>query len=336
VIKLGLFRNKEVKIFLIVILLIGALGTIACTFISAIAAFITGATSLLTIFTYLFFIRWKYKQLEKLSDYLKRVNDGDYILELQDNEEGELSILKSEIYKVTLTLREQNEQLKKEKAYLSDSLSDISHQLKTPLTSMFVMIDLLCDNQLKKSDRIIFTGRIRAQLERLQWLVQSLLKLSKLDAKTVVFKRQTILINELIEKACAPLLIPLEIKNQTFVVHADNTPFICDFNWTVEALVNVLKNCIEHTPSGGEIQILSESNPLYTEITVRDSGSGINPLDLPYIFNRFYKGRNASEDSVGIGLAMARTIVESQGGGLEARNADTNGGAVFKFRFPKN
>ena len=330
---MGLLRNREVKALLLAAALIGGAGTVFCAFISPVAAVVTGVCAASMIAAFLLFIRWRYRQLDRLADCLKRVNGGDYALEVRDNDEGELSILKSEIYKVTLMLREQNGLLKREKSLLSDSLSDISHQLKTPLTSLFVMTDLLCGDGLDEEQRAAFTDRIRAQLERLQWLVESLLKLSKLDAKAIPFNRRPVVPDELIAKACAPLLIPMELKEQRLTVETDGVPFACDPAWTAEALLNVLKNGMEHTPRGGKIHVRAVTNPLFTQIAVSDSGGGIDPADLPYIFNRLYKGKNAGGDSVGIGLAMARSIAEGQGGTLDAHNESD--GAVFLFRFPR-
>lgn len=329
---MGLMRNKEVKWMLFIMLLIMLAGMIAAYAFSPAAAAVTGACCMLIGAIFLLFTGYRYKRLICLSDYLKRVNGGDYALELPDNDEGELSILKSEIYKVTVSLNEQNERLKKEKVGLADSLSDISHQFKTPLTSLSVMADLLSDGKLDESRRTEFTGQLRAQLERLKWLTEALLKLSRLDADAVSFRRQSVPTRELIDKACAPLLIPVELKEQTLSVQSDGGFICCDPNWTAEALSNILKNCMEHTPAGGEIRISASTNALFTEIRILDNGPGLDKADLPFIFDRFYRGRNAAKDSVGIGLAMAKAIAEAQGGSLEARNAP--GGAEFILRFP--
>lgn len=278
---------------------------------------------------FLLFTKWRYQQLERLAAYLKKINTGDYSLDVRDNTEGELSILKNEIYKATVMLQEQNNALHREKLFMKEALSDISHQLKTPLTSMFMMTDLLCDGDLPEQKRMEFTDRIRAQLERLQWLVASLLKLSKLDAGTITFHQQKVVPKELIEKACAPLIIPMELKQQKLVIETDDISLLCDVNWTVEALVNILKNCVEHTPVGGQIRISCSSNPLRSTISIEDEGPGIHRDDLPYIFNRFYKGKHASNDSVGIGLAMAWSIISSQGGHLEVRNNHTQGATFY-------
>ncbi len=329
---MGLLRNKEVKRMLCITLLI-ALAAVASAYAFPHAApAAAGAACLLLGAVFLMFTRRCYRQLARLGDYLRRVNGGEYSLELPDNDEGELSILKSEIYKVTVSLREQNERLKQDKLRLADALSDISHQFKTPLTSMSVMADLLSDGRLEKSRRAEFTGQLRGQLERLTWLTEALLKLSRLDAEAVTFHPRPLPLRELIQKACGPLMIPMELKDQTLSAEAEGSAR-CDLNWTAEALSNILKNCMEHTPAGGKIRVSASENALFTEIRVLDSGPGFDKADLPYLFDRFYKGKNAARGSVGIGLAMAKSILQAQGGSLAARNA-YGGGAEFILRFP--
>jgi len=310
--------------------LVTVTGVIFAYSLSATAAWIVVAVSVVFLGVFLTFTLWRYREVDKLSQYLVRVMQGEYSLDLRDNAEGELSILKSEIYKVTVMLSEQAAALRQEKVNLADALSDISHQLKTPLTSMFVMTDLLCGD-LPEAKRVEFTGKLRSQLERIQWLVTSLLKLSKLDAGTVVFRKDMISAQRLVLAACEPLQILMELKGQKLVVNCPQFQLSCDMNWTVEALVNILKNCVEHTPAGGEIRVHCHDNPLYTEITVEDNGCGIDKADLPYIFKRFYKGKNAGDDSIGIGLAMAQGIVESQGGSIDVRSSSD--GSKFMLRF---
>lgn len=330
-----LTRNKEVKRLLEVLCLLAVAGTAAVYLVSPAAAAITAALSLVQLIAVLIFAQWRYRQLDKLSVHLKRVSGGDYSLDLHDNDEGELSILKSEIYKVTVMLREQAEALKEDKLEMADALSDISHQLKTPLTAMLMMTDLLCDGDLSEQKRTEFTGKIRSQLERIQWLVTSLLKLSKMDAGAITFKKEQVLFRELTRKAAEPLLIQMELKQQAFTVRdPDYAEFRCDLNWTVEGVLNILKNCVEHTPPHGKISLTCHDNPLYTEIVIEDNGKGISKEDLPYIFKRFYKGKNAGDDSVGIGLAMTESIVTAQGGSLEVKSAEGQG-TRFTIKFFK-
>ena len=325
-----LLRNREVLAVLGIMLLIAAAGVIGGMFVSPVAAGIVGAVSAVLILVFLLFTWLRYRELDRLSDYLLRVVEGDYGLDIRDNAEGELSILKSEIYRVTVMLNEQASALRREKGSLADALSDISHQLKTPLTSMFVMTDLLC-GELPEAKRVEFTDRLRSQLERIQWLLTCLLKLSKLDAGAVEFKKDKVAAQEVIAAACEPLLIVMELKDQKLTLACPEFEFACDRHWTAEALVNILKNCVEHTPAGGEIRISAVDYPLYTELIVEDNGGGIDQADLPYIFNRFYRGKNAGEDSIGIGLAMAKGIVAAQGGSIDVRSDSK--GSRFMLRF---
>jgi signal transduction histidine kinase len=259
-------------------------------------------------------------QVAGLSAYLRRIDAGDYALDLRDNGESSFSLLKNDLYKITVRLREQAELLQKDKTALSNLITDISHQIKTPLTSMGVLADLLAEDP-PEEDRRAFVERLSAQLGRIQWLVAALLKLARLDAGTTAFKSEPVDMRRLIERALEPLQIPLEIKNQGLEVHGDDgASFTGDFNWSAEALTNVVKNCVEHTPEGGKIEISYGANALYAEIIVSDDGEGIASHDLPNVFNRFYRGANAGESSVGIGLALAKAIFNAQGGDIAVRS----------------
>ena len=329
-----MLRNREFKHLVLMLTTILIL-TAAAGFLVSIAAGVICVISVLCVSAAaLLFTRRRYSNIEKLNSYLKRINSGDYALDVRDNTEGELSILKSEIYKVTVMLRERSEQLERDKVALQNALSDISHQLKTPVTSMFVMTDLLLTPDLPNDRRLAFTDRIRAQLERLTWLVSALLKLSRLDARAVSFKRDRVPAQHLLDKALAPLRIPAELKNITLRVRDNSISVNCDENWTAEAVLNIIKNCVEHTPEGGVIDIACTENPLFAQIRIEDDGPGIDPEDLPHIFTRFYRGKNAADDSVGIGLAMAATIVQEQNGSIDAGSA-ASGGSAFTIRFPK-
>ncbi|MDD4170148.1 MAG: HAMP domain-containing sensor histidine kinase [Desulfotomaculaceae bacterium] len=331
-----LLRNKEIKIYITLLTSVWIIGTVICFFVDVIAGITAFSALLLMIIISLLFTKWRYEQIEKLSQYLKRIAGGEYSLDIRDNDEGELSILKSEIYKVTVTLYEQAELLKKDKVFLADSISDISHQIKTPLTSMSVMTDLISDKNLPPDKRIEFTKNIRSQLERLQWLVTSLLKLSKIDAGTIEFKKEQVNVKKLICKATEHLLIPIEIKEQTFEITGDeNAQFVGDFNWSSEAVTNIVKNCIEHTPVGGRITVDFHETSLYTMIQVADNGEGIDKNDLPHIFNRFYKGKNTENESIGIGLAMSKSILECQGGAIETKS-EKDKGTQFTIKMYKS
>lgn len=330
---INILRNKEIRVLLTLIIGVSIIGVILSSIINPVSGIITFIVSFLIIYLANLFTLRRYKEIEKLSGYLRNISNGNYSMDIRDNEEGELSILKNEIYKVTLMLSKQGEFLKKDKEKLADAISDISHQLKTPLTSMMVMIDLLSEENLNLEKRIEFTKNIEMQLERMDWLLTSLLKLSKIDAGTITFKKDKVKVSELIKKAMSPLLIPMELKEQKIIVDGnENTSFTGDLNWSIEAIVNIVKNCIEHTKNKGVISIFYEENPLYTEIKILDNGSGIEKEDLPYIFKRFYKGKNASAGSVGIGLAMAKSIIVSQNGDISVRSKK-NQGTEFSIKF---
>lgn len=332
---IDMLRNREVRILLLMMCLISLIGIIISFFISTTAIVIVLMMSFLLIAVSLRFTHWRYKEIEKLSNYLRQISNGDYSLDIRDNYEGELSVLKNDIYKVTLMLSEQSLQLQKDKIKLTDAISDISHQLKTPLTSMMVMVDLLSDDELPSEKRREFTHNIQVQLERIEWLVSSLLKLSKIDAGTVVFKKEKVIIKDLIQKVLEPLLIPIDVKEQAVLVQGEETVFFLgDLNWTIEALINILKNCVEHTQVGGEISIYFGENMLFTEIIIADNGKGIQQEDLPFIFNRFYKGKSDNEDSIGIGLAMAYSIITNQQGDIEVKSEEGKG-TEFRIKLYK-
>jgi signal transduction histidine kinase len=271
------------------------------------------------------FLRRHYRKIRAISDYLSGIAAGNYALAIRDNDEGELSILRNEIYKITVMLKEQAETLKQDKIRLADSLADISHQLKTPLTSLIVLSDLLEDDPAEEVKEE-FLARMRSQLKRMEWLTTSLLKLSRLEAGTVTMKKDAFKIRELIDRAVQALSIPLEIKGHQVEIAGDEGAMMTgDLNWTLEALINILKNHIEHTPEKGLIRIAYEDNPIFTKITTADNGEGIDREDLPYVFNRFYRGKNASEESAGIGLAMAYEIVKQQGGDITVKSEPQEG-----------
>lgn len=328
-------RNVEIKNYIIAMSALCLAGTVVGAFFSFPCALLVLITAALLMGCSLFFTRWRYREIAKLSGYLRQIIAGDDALDVRDNFEGELSILKNDIYKVTLMLSEQKSLLARDKLSLTEAISDISHQLKTPLTSMMVMTDLLSDDQLSPAKRREFTRNIRVQLERIEWLVSSLLKLSKIDAGTARFKKEPVAVKKLIQKALEPVAIPIDVKQQTIEIEGDEqVSFLGDFRWTAEAVLNIFKNCVEHTPDGGKIAVSFTENTLFTEIVIADNGEGIAKEDLPYLFKRFYKGKNAAEGSIGIGLAMAYSIITSQNGDLEVQSEDGQG-TQFRIKFYK-
>lgn len=330
---INMLRNREIKWYIIVVCMISMAAVIGAAYFSVFLSLLLLVLFVLFICANLWLTRYRYQEIEKLSGYLRKIASGDYTLDVRENYEGELSILKNEIYKVTLKLSEQRHLLEKDKAQLTEAISDISHQLKTPITSMTVMVDLLANPNLPEVKREQFIQKLLRQLERMDWLVSSLLKLAKIDAGTANFKKERVSVSHLVKLATEPLIIPMDIKNQTLEIKGNqNSTFIGDLNWTVEAIVNILKNCIEHTPKGGTITIQFEENSLYTFIIIQDNGQGIARDDLPHIFKRFYKGKNAESESVGIGLAMAHSIIKNQMGTLEVNSVEGEGTRfIIKF-----
>ncbi|MEK3675008.1 sensor histidine kinase [Paenibacillus sp. FSL R10-2771] len=331
-----MLRNRENQILLLVMGSISLSAIVIAAFISSVAAALVIIVSVLLTGTALLFTKRRYYELEKLSVYLREISSGQASLDPRDNQEGELSILKNDIYKVTRMLSEHRSLLQRDKLQLTDAISDISHQLKTPITSMTVMADLLSAPDLPPLKRTEFTHHIRIQLERIDWLVSSLLKLAKMEAGTIPFKKDRIHMETLIQKALEPVMIPMDIKGQTVSITGDdNVSFAGDFHWTAEAVINILKNGVEHTPEGGAITITFSDNVLFTEIVIADNGEGIPKEDLPYIFKRFYKGKNANEGSIGIGLAMAHSIIASQNGVIDV-TSDSGRGTEFRIKFYKH
>lgn len=330
-----MWKNKEVK-WLLVLALILMAGTLAvCKVYPSIAVGAAIFDIAILSAAYIGTTVYRLHRIRGLSDYLYMLAQGGRALRLEDCTEGELSLLQSEIYKLSVRMAEQAELLKRDKTYLADAISDISHQLKTPVTSMRVMADLLGDGTLPNERRYAFTANIQNQLNRMEWLVTALLKMAKLDAGAVTMKNEPFSIESLIERASEHLLIPMELKNITFGKKGEMQAVIDgDIGWMSEAVANILKNCIEHTPGGGGITVLAEKTALYTAISISDTGCGISSRDLPHIFERFYKGSNSCADSVGIGLAMAKQIVTEMNGTLNVSSTGEHG-TVFLIKLYK-
>ena len=285
---------------------------------------------LLFIINFLY-IRNIYKKIGKIDKYMNNILNGDYSIDIKDYCEGDISNLKNDIYKMTIKLKEQSELLIKEKKYLEETLQDISHQIKTPLTSMYMINDILTnekDENIKKE----FLIKNKNQIERIEWLVTSLLKLSRLESGTIKLKKEKISLRELIDKAIEPINVLLELKNIKLTKNVENINLNVDINWTVEALLNIIKNACEHTKD--KIEIIGSTNPLYTEIKIIDNGIGISKKDIKHIFERFYKG-NHNKESIGIGLNMSKKIINLQNGLIEVSSKE-GVGSTFIIKLYKN
>ena len=277
------------------------------------------------------------KDLEVIIDYLEKINKHNYELKIEENEEGNLSILKNEIYKTAVYLNEQASKSQEEKEKLKVFLSDISHQLKTPLTSINLMIDNILDNNnlsLEEKRKILF--QIKHKIKHINSLILILLKLAKFDSNTIVFKRQNNDLLTIINEASKNVSALADLKNIEININSnDNINIYCDYKWEVEALTNIIKNCIEYSLENSKIDIFINDNNLYTKLTIKDYGKGMDKEEIKNIFKRFYKGNNSFNDSIGIGLSLAKNIIEKDNGLISVKSKKNNG-TEFIIKYFKN
>ena len=330
-----ILRNSEFRRELILYLSVTAVGALLGFWLGPSSGLLALGIGLVFCLVFILSGVRRYRALAELARTLDRILHGQEQVLIEDQREGELSILRTELQKMTLRLKEQTDLLSVDKLRLTEAIQDIFHQIRTPLTSMNLLLSLLGEENLPPERRLSMTRELRRQLERVQWLVETLLKLSKLDAGTAHFQKEAVSLAELVRTAAEPLQIPLELRGQTLEVRIGEESFIGDLRWTAEAVTNILKNCMEHTPAGGTITVQGEETALFTELCIRDTGPGFAPGDLPHLFDRFYRGRGAGEESVGIGLALSRSILAAQNGTIKAENAP-EGGARFTIRFYKS
>ncbi len=326
-------KNKEFRLMLMISAFATVLCFLICLFISTACAFISLALGIILSVVFYVFTMQRYRKIEELNDYLSEVCSGNYELAVNDNAEGELSILKNNLYKVMILLRTASEDAKKDKLYLADSLADISHQLKTPLTSMMIITEVLQDEK-DEEKRAGFIRIIEEQLEKMKWLITTLLKLSKLDADTADFNMKSLNCADIIDRSINPFLVQAEIRKIKISKHVNPFIFTGDENWSVEALENIIKNCLEHTSDGGTLNINTNSTTIYNEIEISDNGSGIAKEDLPHIFERFYHGKNSSAESVGIGLALSKAVFSKENANIDVKSKEGIG-TKFTIRFYK-
>lgn len=327
-----LMRNPEIEKTFFIKIIISLTGIIFTACIDIRCGLITLVMCVLLITVWLVSVRKRYRKFAELSSDIDKILHGNNHISLEKYEEGEIAVLQSELYKMVNCLRQQQQKLKDDKIYLADSITDISHQIRTPITSINLLVSMLSEPDLTDGKRLEITHRLYELLSRIDWLITSLLKISRLDTGTVKFNKENISLEELLKRSCVPLSIPIELRDQRLIINADGN-FSGDISWTCEAIGNIVKNCMEHTPSGKDIKINASDNPVYTEIVISDNGGGIDEKDLPHIFERFYKGNDSGEKGFGIGLALARMIITGQNGTVKAENK--NDGAVFTIRFYK-
>lgn len=275
------------------------------------------------------------KNLNDIISYLKELNRGNYNLNIDLNKEGELSILKNEIYTTTVMLREQAEKELQDKINLKDSLTDISHQLKTPLTSISLLVDNLLDEEIDTNTQKEFLLDIKNQIESINYLIIVLLKLSRFDANVVTFKEEKINVKNLLIDILKHIDIIREVKNIDIHITGDNaSTLIGDYKWEHEAISNILKNCLEYTPENKNIYIKYRETNMYTEIIIEDEGPGMSKNEKNKIFERFYKGNNSNSNNFGIGLSLAKEIINKDNGKIKVES-ELNKGTTFKIRYYK-
>ncbi len=275
----------------------------------------------------------KASEINDIINYLKKLNQGNYNLDIIDNCEGDLSILKNEIYTTTIILREKALKELEDKKTLKDSLSNISHQLKTPLTSILIMVDNLSDDTMDKKVRAEFLQDIKSQIENINFLILSMLKLSRFDANVIKFKKEVINVQKLVLDSLKNIDIIRDLKNITIHTKGSNkVAFEGDYKWELEALTNIIKNCIEHTPEDKNIYVIYEDNSIYTKISIIDEGVGIKKEELHHVFERFYKGENTSNNNFGIGLSLAKEIIEHDNGTIKV-DSIINKGTTFTIKY---
>lgn len=289
--------------------------------------------SIILLLIFILYERNQDKEIDEITKYLEAINNKNYTLKIDENSEEELSILKNELYKVTVMLRENASNSLKDKINLKTALEDISHQLKTPLTSILIILDNLIDNpEMDYQTRVEFLHDLKRESIRIQSLIQSILKLSKFDSNTVQFIKQDIYLKQIVDEAIKNTESLADLKNIKINVEGNKKVKLnCDLLWQTEAVTNILKNCIEHSSENTKIDIKYNNNSVYSYITITDYGEGISKEDIPHIFERFYRGKNSANESIGIGLSLSKTIIESNNGIISVESNSDKTTFIIKY-----
>lgn len=275
------------------------------------------------------------RKLLKLSNYVNDLVLKKDSLKLEENEEGMISKLQNDLYKLTVVLREAYDNESRERLEMKKSLEDISHQLKTPLTAMMITLDNLSNDELKPDLRKSFLEDVKRQVDKMNFLIKSLLKLSRFDAGVIKFKSENIRVKNLVNDVIKSVSVLAEINDVKIKANGDdNTSFTGDYNWQLEAVTNVVKNAVEHSTPGETVTIKFRENAVYTLISVVNHGNVINEQDMKNIFTRFYKGKNATYESIGIGLSLSKSIIE-KGGGYVRVSSSKKDGTRFDIKYLK-
>ena len=325
-------RNQKRRL---IHLLLTAAGTAVCACFSipcAVTVFVLSGA-------FLVFYEWLFAQrrdtVMQLCDTIDRILRHDDRISFDEYKEGELSILSAEIHKMTIRLREQNTELQNEKQFAKEALEDISHQLRTPLTSVMMILGLMNSSELTDAERMGYLRDLYELLARMKWLIETMLSLSRIEADAVKFARDTVSCRRLIEQSIETVSVTAELKGVEIRTEIDGEPeFTGDIHYTSEAIVNLLKNAIEHTPEGGTVTVTANENNISANLSISDTGEGIPEKELPHIFERFYRSSEYAKNGYGIGLAFAKKVISAQDGSLKASNHEPHG-ALFAIRFYK-
>lgn len=331
-------RNPELQkeLFVLCLFMMAVTVGVRLTLGSRPAIALVG-TCLVFLLFFLWHNRRHYMAMSVLSEEIDRVLHGEYVSIMENCREGDLPILSAQIKKMVRRLKEQQSILQKEKIFLADAMADISHQMKTPLTSIHLLLSFLQDERLPYEKRMEHVKEITILTGRIDWMVYALLRMAKLDAGVVALQNTPYDARALIQKSYEPLAVSMDIRGIMFRSETDvGHKIVGDIAWMAEAVSNILKNCMEHTAEGGEIIFRIQETALYYLLEITDSGEGIAEEDLPHVFERFYRGNHADENSVGIGLALAKQIIESQNGTVQVRNRRKGTGAQFMVRLYKS
>ena len=271
----------------------------------------------------------------KLCDDIDRILRSDDLIQFEAYREGELGVLSAEIHKMTIRLREQNSALLREKQFSKEALEDISHQIRTPLTSVMMVLGLMHSPDLTVKKRMEYLGTLYELLGHMKWLIETMLSLSRIEASAAKFAREPVSCRELIAKSVDAVSVAAELKGVEIRTEITDEPvFVGDLHYTQEAIVNLLKNAVEHTPAGGTVTVTAKGSNIAANLTISDNGEGIPENELPHIFERFYRSSEYTKNGFGIGLAFAKKVITSQEGSLKAANRKPHG-AVFDIRFYK-
>lgn len=303
---------------------------------------IIGVMSVLFIICFCMYLRRRKKDIFELQDYMDKISRGNYELEINDNSEDELSSLKNSLYKIMVYMKEQADSARIKKVMLAQSVSDISHQLKTPLTSTQVLLDNLNDNpDMDYSTRKKFIYEALNQVNGMSWMIVSMLKLSRIDAGVVEFNNENISINKIIEEAVGNLEVIAEIKNVNIEKNIDNRNedelnksdiyIKGDYNWNREALQNIIKNAIEHSNDKGTVKINITDNDVYTAVYITNRGEKLSDKQQKQIFERYYSEAKYEDNSMGIGLPLAKAVIENQGGYISVESDDEETVFIVKY-----